>query len=58
MIKSVLIMEEGGIAVFSYEAGARLAQLKIQEADIVCFLEAEELRESGRGEGGFGSTGV
>lgn len=38
-------------------AGDRIAQAMLVKADQVCFEEAEELSETARGDGGFGSTG-
>ena len=38
--------------------GERIAQLVIQRAPVVQLLEVEELDETDRGEGGFGSSGV
>ena len=40
------------------EAGERIAQLVIAPVIHAEFLEAEELSDTERGEGGFGSTGV
>ena len=40
------------------EAGDRIAQLVIAPVLHAEFLEAEELSDTLRGEGGFGSTGV
>ena len=39
------------------EKGERIAQLVLLPAPQACFLEAESLAETSRGEGGFGSTG-
>ncbi len=41
----------------SIEAGERIAQLVIAPYLTATFLEADELSETVRGEGGFGSTG-
>jgi dUTP pyrophosphatase len=38
--------------------GDRIAQLVIQKHEVVEWEEADELNETERGEGGFGSTGV
>ena len=38
--------------------GERIAQLVIQRVPVVQLLEVEELEETDRGEGGFGSSGV
>jgi dUTP pyrophosphatase len=42
---------------FSLKRGDRIAQLVFQKVETVEFLEVEELPGSGRGSGGFGSTG-
>lgn len=38
--------------------GMRIAQLVIQKVELVDFVEATELDETVRGEGGYGSTGM
>ena len=43
---------------FTIEPGDRIAQLVIQRVEHVDFLEVEELSDSARGDGGFGSTGT
>lgn len=43
---------------FTIENGERIAQLVIAKHERAEWLAAEELTETGRGEGGFGSTGV
>ena len=40
------------------ERGERIAQLVIQEAPKVCLHEVDELDETDRGCGGFGSSGI
>ena len=40
------------------EKGERIAQLVIQEVPTVCLHEVDELDETDRGTGGFGSSGV
>ena len=40
------------------EKGERIAQLVIQEVPTVCLNEVDELDETDRGAGGFGSSGV
>lgn len=40
-----------------YKVGDRIAQLAIEEVPIVEFEEVEELSETQRGDGGYGSTG-
>lgn len=43
---------------FTIENGERIAQLIIAKHERAEWLEVEELSETSRGEGGFGSTGV
>lgn len=43
---------------FTIENGERIAQLVIAKHERAEWLEVEELSETDRGEGGFGSTGV
>ena len=43
---------------FTIENGERIAQLVIAKHEQVSWEQVSELAESGRGEGGFGSTGV
>ena len=40
-----------------YETGERIAQIKIQEVIPIEFVEVDELSNTERGEGGYGSTG-
>jgi dUTP pyrophosphatase len=40
-----------------YEAGDRIGQIIIRKLEYVEFVEVDELGESERGAGGFGSTG-
>jgi dUTP pyrophosphatase len=47
-----------GEAPFSLKRGDRIAQLVISRVETVEWEEADTLDESGRGGGGFGSTGV
>ncbi len=42
---------------FQIEPGDRIAQILIQKVERVQFLSADELSETARSEGGFGSTG-
>jgi dUTP pyrophosphatase len=51
------IMINLGSEPFMIEKGMRISQLAIRPVPDVQFLEVEELSESARGEGGFGSTG-
>ncbi|MDO4826965.1 MAG: dUTP diphosphatase [Bacteroidia bacterium] len=43
---------------FAVEPGERIAQMVFAAHERVEWIEAEQLSGSGRGEGGFGSTGV
>ena len=43
---------------FTVEAGERIAQLVLARHEKISWEETGSLSESGRGEGGFGSTGV
>ncbi len=42
---------------FAVRRGDRIAQLVIQRVEAADFVEADDLPESARGEGGYGSTG-
>jgi dUTP diphosphatase len=42
---------------FTVRRGDRIAQLVVQRCETAAFVEATELDESARGEGGYGSTG-
>lgn len=53
-----IILFNAGQADFRVERGDRIAQMVIQQLPEVILEEAEELGESRRGAGGFGSTGV
>ncbi|MGB0718247.1 MAG: hypothetical protein ACPGO7_02850 [Alphaproteobacteria bacterium] len=46
------------IQIVSFERGARIAQLVISEVTRVEFSVVDELGNTGRNVGGFGSTGV
>ena len=46
-----------GLDSLAYKVGDRVAQIVIVPHPIVQFVEVDELSESKRGEGGFGSTG-
>jgi len=43
---------------FQVKKGDRIAQLVIQKVERANFVEVRELPGSGRGDGGFGSTGI
>ncbi|MFL6196306.1 MAG: dUTP diphosphatase [Thermoanaerobaculia bacterium] len=47
-----------GEAPFSLKRGDRIAQLVLHRVERIEWEEADSLAESGRGNGGFGSTGV
>ena len=40
------------------QRGMRIAQLIVQRVELVGFNEVEELDDTARGDGGYGSTGV
>jgi dUTP pyrophosphatase len=44
-------------APYTFERGNKVAQMCIQKKEDVTIVEVEELSETARGEGGFGSTG-
>ena len=46
-----------GLDSVAYKVGDRVAQIVIVPHPIVQFVEVDELSESARGKGGFGSTG-
>ena len=52
----VLVLNAGNAAV-RIERGDRIAQLVVQRVPEVALIEAEELPDSARGDGGFGHTG-
>lgn len=53
-----VILANLGDEDFVISKGDRIAQLVLSPVLQVSFVETEELSESSRGEGGFGSTGV
>lgn len=53
---SVLLINHGGEPV-TFRVGDRIAQLSIVPVPEVEWVEVEELDETARGDGGFGSTG-
>ena len=53
-----VIMFNPGPAVFEVRRGDRIAQMVIAELAAVELVPAEELSETQRGAGGFGSTGI
>lgn len=54
-IKIILINLSGEIQ--SIQNGERIAQMVIQKVEHIYWLEADELKQTDRNEGGFGSTG-
>jgi dUTP pyrophosphatase len=55
-VKVILINH--GNDTFQIEKGMRIAQLAIRPVPDVKFVEVDDLEESQRGTGGFGSTGI
>jgi dUTP diphosphatase len=53
----VLLLNTDPAEVYRVEPGDRIAQLLVVEIAVPEPVEAEELAESSRGEGGFGSSG-
>jgi dUTP pyrophosphatase len=47
-----------GAAAFEIKAGMKIAQMLIQPVSAAEVVEAEDLDDTSRGEGGFGSTGM
>lgn len=54
----VLLINTDPETDFEVTRGERVAQLVIQAYEQLSFVEVDELVESTRGEGGFGSTGM
>ncbi|HEX3128622.1 MAG TPA: dUTP diphosphatase [Thermoanaerobaculia bacterium] len=53
-----VILINHGEAPFPVKRGDRVAQLVIARVESVEWVESDSLAETGRGEGGFGSTGL
>ena len=53
----VILLNTDAARTVSFSSGDRIAQLVVQRVECVSFREVEDLPESPRGEGGFGSTG-
>jgi len=53
----VLLLNTDRTESFSIDPGDRIAQLLLVRHEALEVEEAQELAESARGEGGFGSTG-
>ena len=54
----VLKFREYDGSLFNYKIGDRIAKLMIVPYPMVEFLESDELSDTSRGSGGFGSTGA
>jgi dUTP pyrophosphatase len=53
-----VVLANFGSEVFSVRRGDRIAQLCVTRVERVEVCEVDELSSSGRGAGGFGSTGA
>ncbi len=53
----VLLVNTDPLTSYQVHRGDRIAQLVIQRVEAVTFVPVAELSETGRGHGGFGSTG-
>lgn len=53
-----VILINHGTEIFTIERGMRIAQLVIAPVSVAAWLETDNLDESARGDGGFGSTGT
>ncbi len=53
----VILVNTDPVTPFEIARGDRIAQLVIQRVEQARFVEVDELDDSARGEGGFGSTG-
>jgi len=47
-----------GNEIYSIKKGQKIAQMIIQQKEICEIEEVDELEDSHRGEGGFGSSGI
>jgi dUTP pyrophosphatase len=54
----IILINHDRHEAISFKRGERIAQLVIQQVERAEFVEVSELPGSGRGKGGFGSTGV
>jgi dUTP pyrophosphatase len=54
----IILINHDRYESISFKRGDRIAQLVIQQVEHAEFVEVRELPGSGRGEAGFGSTGV
>jgi len=53
-----IILQNTGSEIFKISIGDRIAQLVVMPVEHVAFEAVDELPESNRGKGGFGSSGV
>jgi len=53
-----VVMINLGTTPFEIKAGMKIAQMLVQPVNEVQVVEADELDDTSRGEGGFGSTGL
>ena len=54
----VLLINTDPVNTFEVKRGERIAQLVIQKVEQAEFVEMEDLSQTERGDGGFGSTGI
>ena len=54
----VLLINTDPLNSFEVKRGERIAQLVIQKVEQANFIEMDDLSQTERGDGGFGSTGV
>jgi len=54
----VVIMVNNGKKIYEIKKGQKIAQAVFNKIEEVKFVEVDELSETSRGEGGFGSTGL
>ena len=53
-----VVMANVGRELFIVKAGMKIAQMLIQPVEAPTIIEADELDDTSRGDGGFGSTGL
>ena len=54
---SVCLVNTDRSAPFTVRRGDRIAQLVVQQVEIATFVDSDDLTETARGQGGYGSTG-
>lgn len=54
----IILINHDPTEAVSFKRGDRIAQIVIQKVEHAEFIEVSELPGSGRGSGGFGSTGI